>query len=297
MLYRTVYIGNPAILRLKDRQMRIRTTADDMDLGSIPVEDIGLVIIDHSWVTITQGLIQALVENNAVIVSCDQSHMPLGMMISERGHTECSERIKVQVEASDALKKQLWSQIVKAKLSRQRELLCRLSLPYEPMDDYVRMVKPGDETNMEGVGARYYWGRLFSEDFRRGQTDDLPNVLLNYGYAILRATVARALTSTGLLLVLGLFHRNKYNPYCLADDLMEPFRPFIDALAIEWLADHALEEGFTKEARAHMLQCATMDVRAGDKLSPLLVAVRDAASSLYACYTGRKRKLVFPSFP
>ena len=150
MLYRTVYIGNPAILRLKDRQMKIRTTADDMDLGSIPVEDIGLVIIDHSWVTITQGLIQALVENNAVIVSCDQSHMPLGMMISERGHTECSERIKVQVEASDALKKQLWSQIVKSKLSRQSELLCRLNLPYEQMDDYIRMVKSGDETNMEG---------------------------------------------------------------------------------------------------------------------------------------------------
>ena len=295
MLYRTVYIGNPAILRLKDRQMKVRTTADDMDLGSIPIEDIGLVIIDHSWVTLSHGLMQALIENNAAIVTCDQSHMPAGLMLPYHGHTEYSERVKVQLSVTEPLKKQLWSQIVKAKLTNQKATLDKYGLPSEAIQEYIRSVKSGDETNMEGIAAQYYWRQLFSPDFRRGRTEDLPNALLNYGYAILRAIVARALTASGLLLVLGLFHRNKYNPNCLADDIMEPYRPFIDQLAIEWLTDHPDDTELTKEARAHMLQCATMDVCAGDKASPLLVAVRDTASSLYHCYTGKKRKLYFPT--
>lgn len=217
-------------------------------------------------------------------------------MVSNQGHCEYTERVRTQLEVTEALKKQLWAQIVRAKLTNQKALLELYNLPSEPIKTYILGIKPGDETHMEGVAASYYWRLLFSPDFRRGRTEDLPNALLNYGYAILRAIIARALSSSGLLLCVGLFHHNKYDPYCLADDLMEPFRPFIDKLCIEWLTNHPNDTELTLEARIYLMQCATLDVCINGRTSPLLVAVRDVATTLYACYTGAKRKLVFPTF-
>lgn len=298
MLYRTIYIGNPAYLRLKDKQLKVIRPRDDLAIGSVPIEDLGMLILDHPQITMTHQLIQALVSSNAVIVSCDPKHLPQGLMLPLYGHTEFTEHARIQLEADLPLKKRLWKQVVQAKIANQRALLKERGLPTDPMDDYIRGVRSGDSTNMEGIAAQYYWRTLFSSDFLRGQYDDLANSLLNYGYAILRSIVARALTASGLLLMTGLFHRNKYNPLCLADDIMEPFRPFIDRMALCWLDNHPdNEETLTQEAKTYLIECATQDTYINGRTHPLLVSVRNSCTSLYKCFDGSRKQLVFPPSP
>ncbi len=230
MITRSIYIGNPAYLKLKDEQMYILEPSTKEMKGKVPVEDLGLLMLDHFQITISHQLIQKMMGNNVVVVSCDNHHLPHGIMLPLHGHTEHSDRVKDQLEASEPLKKQLWKQTVECKIENQKEVLKRLGNYYEPMTDYQNNVKSGDITNMEGIAAQHYWKYLISLDFLRQRFGDSPNQFFNFGYSVLRSIVARAIVETGLLPVLGIFHKNKYNPYCLADDLMEPYRPFIDLL-------------------------------------------------------------------
>ena len=294
MVTRSIYIGSPAYLKLKDEQMYIMEPSSNEMKGKVSVEDLGLLMLDHFQITISHQLIQKMMGNNVVVVSCDAHHLPHGIMLPLYGHTEHSDRIKDQLQASEPLKKQLWKQTVECKIENQKEVLRRLGNYYEPMMNYQNNVKSGDSTNMEGIAAQHYWKYLISLDFLRQRFGESPNQFFNFGYAVLRSIVARSIVETGLLPVLGIFHKNKYNPYCLADDLMEPYRPFVDWLVMDWLTKNPEIEELTKEFKAHLLQVATKDVWIDGKKRPLLVAVKTTASSLYKCYKGEKRLISYP---
>lgn len=262
-------------------------------LGSIPIEDMALLLLDNHQVTISTQLITKLQGNNVAIITTDTHHMPFGIMLPMYGHSEYSERIKHQIQASEPLKKQLWKQTVKQKIKNQKKLLQLFDKSVKNMDIYCENVKSGDTTNMEGIAAQHYWKYLF-DDFTRERFGGAPNNMLNFGYAILRSIVARALVSSGLLPVLGIFHKNKYNPYCLADDIMEPYRPFVDKMVYNYISHNSNPSEINREIKAYLLQIATQDVVIGDKVRPLMVAVTTTTASLYKCFSGEARLLLYP---
>ena len=294
MLYRSIYIGNPAHLKLKDKQLKITDPSTQTVKGSVPIEDLGLLMLDHYQITVSHQLLQELMKNNVVLISCDEKHLPLGAMLPFGGNTQYSERVKTQLEVSEPLKKQLWKQTIECKILNQAKVLEYLGKYTDPMYDYLKEVKSGDTTNMEGIAAQHYWKFLIDYDFLRDRFGEYPNQFFNFGYGVLLSIVARALVDTGLLLVLGIFHRNKYNPYCLASDIMEPYRPIVDLLVMEWLTTHPEVEELNKESKAHILQMATRDVQIEKNIHPLIVAVKNTTSSLYKCYTGEKRLIAYP---
>lgn len=293
MIKRTLYIGNPAYLKLKDNQLQVIDPETREVKGSAPVEDLAFLVLDNYQITLSHQLIVALQGNNVAIISCDAQHLPFGLMLPMSGHVEHSERLKVQINVSEPLRKQLWKQTVEAKISQQMLLLKKLGKEYEPMTEYLNAVKTGDSTNMEGIAAQYYWKRMY-ENFSRDREGEAPNNFLNYGYSIIRSIVARALVSSGLHPTIGLFHRNKYNPYCLADDIMEPYRPYVDELVYGLMNLPTRPTELTTPIKAELLKLASCDVMMMQKLRPLMVAVSSTTSSLYKCYTGEQRVIRYP---
>ena len=289
MLYRSIYIGNPAYLKLKDKQLKVTDPETKEEKGSIPIEDIGLLMLDHYQITLSHQLIQELMKNNVILISCDERHLPLAGMLPFSGNTLFSERVKTQIEVSEPLKKQLWKQTVECKIQNQLKVLEQLGKYASPMYEYLKEVKSGDTTNMEGIAAQHYWKYLIDNDFLRDRFGDYPNPFFNFGYGVLLSIIARALVDTGLLLVLGIFHRNKYNPYCLASDIMEPYRPIADLLVMKWLQLHPEKQSLDKESKTFLLQIATQDVNIEKLVRPLIVGVKMTASSLLKCYKGEKR--------
>ena len=294
MLYRSIYIGNPAYLKLKDKQLKVTDPETKEEKGSIPIEDIGIVMLDHYQITLSHQLIQELMKNNVILISCDERHLPLAGMLPFSGNTLFSERVKTQIEVSEPLKKQLWKQTVECKIQNQLKVLEQLGKYASPMYEYLKEVKSGDTTNMEGIAAQHYWKYLIDNDFLRDRFGDYPNPFFNFGYGVLLSIIARALVDTGLLLVLGIFHRNKYNPYCLASDIMEPYRPIVDLLVMKWLQLHPEKQSLDKESKTFLLQIATQDVNIEKLVRPLIVGVKMTASSLLKCYTGEKRQISYP---
>ena len=294
MLYRSIYIGNPAYLKLKDKQLKVTDPETKEEKGSVPIEDIGLLMLDHYQITLSHQLIQELMKNNVILISCDERHLPLAGMLPFSGNTLFSERVKTQIEVSEPLKKQLWKQTVECKIKNQLKVLEQLGKYAYPMYEYLKEVKSGDTTNMEGIAAQHYWKYLIDNDFLRDRFGDYPNPFFNFGYGVLLSIIARALVDTGLLLVLGIFHRNKYNPYCLASDIMEPYRPIVDLLVMKWLQLHPEKQSLDKESKTFLLQIATQDVNIEKLVRPLIVGVKMTASSLLKCYTGEKRQISYP---
>ena len=310
MIKRTLCFSNPAYLSLKNAQLVIKLPevekADVAELikaeavRTIPIEDIGVVVLDNRQITITQGLAEALLENNCAIITCDSAHLPVGLMLPLCGNTTQSERFHAQIDASLPLKKQLWQQTVQCKIRNQAAVLQNTrNAIVKNMLVWAGDVKSGDSDNLEGRAAAYYWRNLFPDilGFTRDREGVPPNNLLNYGYAILRAVVARALVGSGLLPTLGIHHHNRYNAYCLADDIMEPYRPYVDALVCQLVADGHLTEELTVELKRELLQIPTLDVAINGKRSPLMVAVSTTTASLQKCYAGEIRKIVYPSIP
>tara|TARA_B100000787_G_scaffold144550_1_gene114442 strand:- start:492 stop:1379 length:888 start_codon:yes stop_codon:yes gene_type:complete len=292
MIKRTIYIGNPSYLKLKQQQLVVQEPGNQKIKGTVPIEDIAILMLDHYQITISNRLLVQLQGNNVVVISCDAHHLPSGMMLPMHGHTEYSERIKHQLAASEPLKKQLWKQTVEQKIKNQKAVLDLNQKVSEPLEEYRLTVKSGDTTNREGIAAQYYWKHLF-KNFSRERFGEAPNNLLNFGYAVLRSIVARAIVSSGLLPVLGIFHRNKYNPYCLADDIMEPYRPFVDKLVYNYILSSNNSE-LTKDAKTTILTIATQDVFIDGLLRPLFVAITTTTASLYKCYTGELRQIKYP---
>ncbi len=303
MIKRTLCFTNPAYLSLKNEQLVVKipdsmSESESKSAATIPIEDIGVVVIDNRQITITSGVIDALLANNCDLITCDGKSLPVGLMLPLCGNTTQSERFRYQIEATLPLKKQLWQQTVQAKISNQAEVLSKCTdAETTCMKVWSKEVKSGDGDNLEGRAAAYYWKKLFGHinDFNRDREGVPPNNLLNYGYAILRAVVARALVSSGMLPTLGIHHHNRYNAYCLADDIMEPYRPYVDELVFNLVKERGLpEDGLTKEWKAELLKIPVLDVVISEKRSPLMIAVSQTTASLYRCFCGESRKIVYP---
>lgn len=309
MIKRTLYFGNPAYLSVKLAQLEIRLPEVEKNntlsesfkaqaVKQVPIEDIGVVVLDNKQITITQGALSALLDNNVAVISCDEHRMPIGLMLPLEGNTTQSERFKHQIEASLPLKKQLWQQTIQAKITNQLAvLLQQRGLVCGNMETWAKQVKSGDSDNLEGRAAAFYWKNLFGhiEGFSRDREGVPPNNLLNYGYAILRAVVARSLVGSGLLPTLGIHHHNRYNAYCLADDIMEPYRPYVDKLVAE-IVDSGIDcSTLTTELKSKLLSIPVLDVVINGKRSPLMIAVGITTASLYKCYSGEIRKIIYPA--
>ena len=296
MIKRTLYFGNPCSLRKKDLQLQIGYPVEEnKEDSSVPIEDIGLIMLDNPQIIISNALLMALNENNSAILSCDNSHMPYGLMLPMFSHHAFTEKLHSQLEAFQPLMKNLWQQTVISKIENQSTLLKKVGVDTKKMDFYVSDVKSGDPGNVEGRAAAYYWDNLFSGTiFLRHRFGEQPNNLLNYGYAVLRAIVARSLIASGLFPSIGIHHRNKYNPYCLADDIMEPFRPYVDSLVLDIIQEIQELEELTPEIKKKLLQIPVIDVVIDDKCSPLMVGVQRTTASLAACFEGETRKILYP---
>lgn len=297
MIKRTLYFGNPSYLNTQLEQLVIHQPELE-GKRTIPIEDVGIVILDHQQITISQALIAKLLANNVALISCDSSHLPTGLMLNLDGHTLQSQKFKEQLEASKPLLKQLWQQTIIAKIENQSNLLKAQGVQISNMQRWAQEVKSGDSSNREARAAVYYWNKLFSQypDFKRDRFGMPPNNLLNYGYAILRAIVARSLVGSGLLPTLGIHHRNQYNAYCLADDVMEPYRPFVDKLVLNIVNQHSQFLDLGPSIKKEILQIPTLDVRLDGQNSPLMVAVQRTTASLSKCYSGEQRKILYPAF-
>jgi len=297
MIKRTLYFGNPAYLKTKDEQLIFEGTASG-EIKQVPIEDIGIIILDHQQITITQALIAKLLANNVALITCDNSHHPTGLLLNLDGHTLQSAKFSAQVEASTPLKKQLWQQTISAKIDNQAAILEWLKVPAGNMRSWSKDVKSGDSENHEAMAAAYYWKNIFPEflQFRRERYGPPPNNLLNYGYAILRAVVARNLVASGLLPTLGIFHKNQYNAYCLADDIMEPYRPFVDRIVFEIVRMNGNYLELSPKMKQQLLNIPAIDVKINDQKSPLMIAVQKTTASLAKCFEGKLRKIEYPVF-
>ncbi len=294
MIKRTLYFGNPCYLRKSLEQLVV--DYPDSDPKTVPIEDIGVVVLDHPRITISQGLLAALSNNNAAIINCDERHLPFSLMLPTASHHAFTEKLRYQLEASLPLRKNLWQQTVIAKIRNQAALLELLGLEAKRLHYLAGLVKSDDAENCEGRAAAYYWKELFSDrsGFSRARYGEPPNNLLNYGYAILRAVVARALVSSGLLLALGIHHKNKYNSYCLADDIMEPYRPYVDEIVVDLVLEFGEIEDLTTELKARLLEIPAIDIRIGGQSSPLMVGMQRTTASLCQCFEGTARQIIFP---
>ena len=295
MIKRTLYFGNPAYLKTNNEQLVVEMHGTG-ETKSTPIEDIGLLILDNQQITITQALLSKLLANNTAVISCDDTHHPSGMLFNLDGNSLQSQKFQAQVEASAPLKKQLWQQTVMCKIENQAALLQHEREEYKLLLTYAKDVKSGDSENHEARAAAYYWKRIFPDflQFRRERYGPPPNNLLNYGYAILRALVARSLTSSGLLPTLGIHHRNQYNAYCLADDIMEPYRPFVDKVVCQIIRGNGKFLEMTPNMKKALLEIPAMDVQADGQKSPLMNAVQRTTASLAKCFEGKSRKILYP---
>lgn len=315
MIRRTLYFGNPVYLSKKDEQLIIKFPKADennytieMDenakyyertnKNTVPLEDIGIIILDNQQITITQGLMESMLQKNIALITCDSKHHPVGLVLPLESNSEQNQRFKEQIEASVPLKKQLWQQTVSAKILNQALLLDKFHIKSDNMKKWARDVRSGDPENLEARASAYYWKNLFPKElkFQRDRFGEPPNNLLNYGYAILRAVVARALVSSGLLPTLGIHHHNKYNAYCLADDIMEPYRPFVDDIVSTLVRNGEDFTQLTTSVKKELLNVSIIDVFMENQNKPLMVAVHRTTSSLAKCFAGTQRKILFPIY-
>ncbi|MCF6269225.1 MAG: type II CRISPR-associated endonuclease Cas1 [Melioribacteraceae bacterium] len=300
MIKRTLNFSNPAYLSKKDNQLTIKFPIkkgeEEKEVITIPIEDIGIVILENPQITISHSLLSTLLENNVAVITSDRTHHPNGLLLNLDGNTLQSEKFNAQINASFPLKKQLWKQTITAKIKNQAALLTNRDVAVRNMKTWARKVRSGDPDNYEARAAAYFWANIFIDipDFKRGREEAEPNNLLNYGYAILRAIVARSLVGSGLLPTLGIHHHNKYNAYCLADDIMEPYRPFVDSIVVEIVESGEDFSEMSTSIKKQLLSIATVDVTVGDKCGPLMVAMQRTTASLAKCFQGEERKVLYP---
>ena len=294
MIKRVLCFENPARLSLKLAQMVVEL--QDVT-RTLPIEDIGVVILDHKQITITHALIDALLANNVAIVTSNDKHLPVGLMLPLDGNTLQSERFRAQIDASEPLKKQMWQQTIVAKILGQAHVLGTQLIEHNNMLKWAKDVRSGDPENMEARAAAFYWRNMFEKDaFIRDPQGLPPNNLLNYGYSIVRAMMARALVGAGLLPTLGIHHHSRYDAYCLADDIMEPYRPFVDMKVLEMWKNGGITSDISSDQKRELLGITTMDVSISGHRSPMMLAIQTTAQSVQKCYSGEARKIIYPDW-
>lgn len=290
MIKRTILLENKTTVTTKNLQLVIKSEIRE---ATIPIEDVGFIVIDHAEIYLSIPVLNLLVENNTAVIICGNNHLPNGMFLNLNSHHIQQEIFKNQIDASLPLKKQLWQQTIIEKITNQGLLLEQITGAKNTFPFLASKVLSGDSSNMEGVAANLYWKSFFEVKFKRERFGDYPNNFLNYGYAILRAATARALSGSGLLNTLGIHHKSKYNAFALADDIMEPFRPIVDEKVVEIMQNFD-EEELNTAVKAELLKILTRTVYFKDEKSPLMVALQKTASSLQQCYTGERKKIKYP---
>ena len=291
MLKKTILLENKASVTTKNSQLVIKSEIRE---STIPIEDIGFLVIDHPEIYLSIPAMNLLIESNSSVILCGTNHLPNGMFLNLNSHHIQQEIFKNQINASAPLKKQLWQQTIIEKITNQGILLEKITGSKNSFDFLCTKVLSGDTSNMEGVAASQYWKSFFEIKFKRERFGDYPNNFLNYGYAILRAATARALSGSGLLNTLGIHHKSKYNAFALADDIMEPFRPVVDEKVFEIMHNYE-EQELNTFLKSELLQILTRTVYFKEEKSPLMVALQKTASSLQQCYTGERKKIKYPN--
>ncbi len=292
MLKRALFFSTPFCLSLKNNQMIINTKEMPEMQKSVPIEDIGFVILEHQQTNITLPLLNALSDNNVAVIFCGNDFMPNAMLMNLDSNKTQGESYRAQVEASEPLKKGLWKQVVEAKIRNQAALLNKLGKDGDKLKPYYMNVKSGDADNREGIAAKIYWNELFGAEFIRSREGLEPNNMLNYGYTLLRAAVARSLMGSGLFPAFGIFHRNRYNAFPLADDIMEPYRPYVDEIVFDLYANG--ERELTKDVKTRLLRMLFVDTSFGKLTRPLDVGLTMTSASLAKCFNGIQKKIVYP---
>lgn len=290
MLKKSVLLENKASISTKNLQLVIKSEIRE---STIPIEDIGYIVIDHPEIYLSIPAMNLMIENNTAVIICNKNHLPNGLLLNLNSHHIQQEIFKNQINASAPLKKQLWQQTIVEKITNQGILLQKITSKNNNFDFLASKVLSGDSSNMEGVAASFYWKVFFEQKFKRERFGEYPNNFLNYGYAILRAATARALSGSGLLNTLGIHHKSKYNAYALADDIMEPFRPIIDEKVAKIIQNYD-EQELNTQIKSELLQVLTRTVYFKDEKSPLMVALQKTTSSLQQCYTGERKKINYP---
>ena len=292
MLKRSLVFTSPAALSLKNAQLVITLKEQSDAYRTVPIEELGVVLVDCPMVTLTIPLINALADNNVALIFCNQKGMPNALLLSLHANACQGESYREQISASETLKKALWKQFIEAKIRNQARLLNKLGKRGELLKPLYMNVKSGDADNKEGVAAKLYWTELFGKDFRRNR--DLPglNTLLNYGYAVLRAATARTLMASGLHPAFGLFHRNRDDAFPLADDVVEPYRPFGDEIVYKLLAEQALS--LDKNVKSQLISVLFCDVSFSKVVRPLSIGLTMTTASLEKCFSKEANKMQLP---
>lgn len=290
MIKRTLLVENKTVITTKNLQLVLKSEVRE---STVPIEDIGFLVIDNSETFLSIPAMNLLIENNTSVIICGNNHLPNGMFLNLNSHHIQQEIFKNQIDASAPLKKQLWQQTIIEKINNQGILLEQITGVKNSFQFLASKVLSGDSSNMEGVAASQYWKSFFEIKFKRERFGDYPNNFLNYGYAILRAATARALSGSGLLNTLGIHHKSKYNAFALADDIMEPFRPIVDE-KVYGIMQNFDEQELNTAIKTELLQILTRTVYFKEEKSPLMVALQKTASSLQQCYTGDRKKIKYP---
>lgn len=291
MIKQTLFFSTPVCLSLKNYQIVI-SWKDCDDKITRPIEDIGCVVLENQMISITLPLLNELVKNNVAVILCDNKMMPTSMLQNLDANTTQAESLKFQLAVTDPMKKQVWKQIIESKIKNQAAVLALAGKNKDILKPYYNNVKSGDSDNREGLAAKIYWNSLLGNSFKREREGCSPNSLLNYGYSILRAAVARALLGSGLLPILGIFHKSRYNAFPLADDVMEPYRPFVDEIVYR-LYENGITE-LNKESKSEIMRVLNCDVNIGKVKRPLQIALTMTTASLVKYYTGEIKKLSLP---
>lgn len=292
MLKRALFFSTPLYLSLKDNKIIINSKQEPNKTQAVPIEDVGYVILEHQQINITLPLLNALSDNNVAIIFCGENRMPNAMLMNLDSNKTQGEVYRAQLEASEPLKKNLWKQIVEAKIQNQASVLRKFNKDGAKLKPYYMNVKSGDSDNREGISAKIYWKELYGNSFIRSREGIEPNNLLNYGYTILRAAVARALMGSGLFPAFGIFHRNRYNAFPLADDIMEPYRPYVDAIVFEMYTNGITE--LNKDSKAQLLSILFTDTTFNNITRPLEVGLSSTTASLAKCFMGKSKKIIYP---
>jgi len=291
MVKRSIFLTSPCRLSLRNRQMVVENQSTG-EVRTVPIEDIGFVLVENQQVGFTIPLLNALSENNCAVVFCNAQHVPVSMLMNLESNAVQAETYKFQVEASLPLKKNLWKQLIEQKISNQAALMRDIGEDGDKLKPLYLNVKSGDADNREGVAAKIYWDSVFGNEFVRSRFGGDPNPLLNYGYSLLRAATARAIMGSGLYPAFGLFHKNRYNAFPLADDLMEPYRPYVDQLVVEMVQSG--HNTLTIETKQRLLSVLFVDVRFDDLTRPLQMGLSITTASLVRCLRGDSKRLELP---
>ncbi len=295
MIRKTVEFSTPST-RLSVAHRQLVVERPDLPEATLPIEDLGVLIVDDARATYTQSVFLSLLEAGATVLVTGRDHLPAGMMLPLDAHHVQTERHRAQVETSAPVRKRAWQTIVRAKIVQQAAVLSHFTGSHGGLAPMACRVRSGDPDNLEAQAAQRYWPRLFGKTFRRDREAEGVNALLNYGYAVVRAAVARAVVAAGLIPSLGVHHRHRNNPFCLADDLLEPYRPYVDWRVRQMAGDdtESAPDLSERETRAELLSLLNETVHVGGRREPLMLAFHTSAASLCRTLTGGDRTLALP---